>query len=65
MVLVAPAMSDQLVPPLVLTCHLTVGVGVPAAAAVKVAVEPGVTVALVGSVVTNGLGSVNVTEVDV
>ena len=58
-------MSDQSVPPFVLTCHLTVGVGDPDAAAVKVAVEPGATEALVGSVVTNGLGSVNVTEVEV
>ena len=43
-VLVAPAMSDQLDPPLVLTCHCTVGVGLPEAAAVNVAVWPALTV---------------------
>jgi hypothetical protein len=37
-VFVAPEISFQLVPPLVLTCHWTVGVGLPVAAAVKLAV---------------------------
>ena len=38
----APATSLN-VPPLVLTCHCTVGAGVPVAVAVKVAVCPAVT----------------------
>ena len=46
-------MSVQVVP-LVLTCHLTDGVGEPLAAAVKLAVAPEVTVRLVGCVVTAG-----------
>ena len=37
-VLVAPGMSLKVEPPSVLTCHCTVGVGLPLAAAVKVAV---------------------------
>ena len=35
-------------PPSVLTCHCTVGAGLPLAAAVKVAVRPALTVRLVG-----------------
>ena len=53
-VLVAPAMSLKVVPPSVLTCHCTVGVGLPLAAAVKVAVCPAVTVWFVGFVVIAG-----------
>ena len=59
-VLVAPAMSLKVEPPSVLTCHCTVGVGLPLAAAVKVAVWPAVTVWLAGWVVTAGaLGRVH------
>jgi hypothetical protein len=47
-VLVAPEMSVQFVPPLVLTCHLTVGVGDPLAAALKEAILPEFTVVLEG-----------------
>jgi hypothetical protein len=50
---VAPEMSVHVVP-LVLTCHLTVGVGEPLAAAMKLAVDPEFTVLLVGCVVTAG-----------
>src|SRR6185437_141037 len=39
-VLVAPPMSVKVPPPSVLTCHCTVGAGVPLADAVKVAVPP-------------------------
>ena len=53
-VLVAPAMGVKVEPPSVLTCHCTVGVGLPLAAAVKVAVCPAVTVWLAGWVVTIG-----------
>ena len=53
-VLVAPEMLLKVEPPLVLTCHCTVGVGLPLAAAVKVAVWPAVTVWLAGWVVTVG-----------
>jgi hypothetical protein len=41
---VAPPTLVNVVPPSVLTCHCTVGVGEPVAAAVKVAVCPAVTV---------------------
>jgi hypothetical protein len=41
---VAPETLLNVVPPSVLTCHCTVGVGEPVAAAVKVAVWPAVTV---------------------
>jgi hypothetical protein len=44
--LVAPAISDQPLP--LFDCHLTVGVGLPLAAAVKVTVAPDRTVWLVG-----------------
>ena len=50
---VAPVMFAQVVP-LVLTCHWTVGVGEPPAAALKLAVDPDVTVRLVGCAVTAG-----------
>ena len=50
---VAPAIVDQ-VEPLVDICHWTVGAGVPAAAAVKLAVWPAVTVWLAGWVATAG-----------
>ena len=49
----APLISDQSVP-FVLTCHCTVGLGVPLAAAVNVAVLPAVTVWSPGCVVTAG-----------
>ena len=52
MVLVAPEMLLKVEPPSMLTCHCTVGVGLPLAAAVKVAVWPAVTVWLAGWVVT-------------
>ena len=65
-VLVSPAMSDQLDPPLVLTCHWTVGVGLPVAAEVKLTVSPGLTVWLVGFVVTDGANStLSVAKADV
>jgi len=53
-VLVAPLMLVQVVPPSLLTCHCTVGVGVPLAAAVKEAGPPAVTVWLLGWVVMAG-----------
>ena len=51
---VAPGMSVKVVPPLVETCHWTVGAGVPWPAAVKVAGRPWLTVSLAGLVVTTG-----------
>src|SRR6266702_1550805 len=51
---VAPAISLKLTPPSVLTCHWTVGGGVPVAAAVNEAVCPTVIVRLDGDVVTAG-----------
>ena len=45
---VAPVMLLNVVPPLVLTCHCTVGVGCPLAPAVNVAVPPLATVWLNG-----------------
>jgi hypothetical protein len=41
---VAPATLLNVVPPSVLTCHCTVGVGFPLAAAVKLALAPAATV---------------------
>ncbi len=41
---VAPGISDQELPPFVLTCHCALGVGEPLAAALNVAVWPAVTV---------------------
>ena len=55
--MVAPGMSLKVLPPSVLTCHCTVGVGLPLAAAVKVAVRPALTVWFVGLVVTVGAKS--------
>jgi hypothetical protein len=52
-VLVAPEMSLKDAPPLVLTCHCTVGAGLPLAAAVKVTV-PLLAVCDTGFVVTIG-----------
>src|SRR5438309_1357135 len=51
---VAPGMSVKLTPPLMLTCHCTVGVGVPLAAAVNVAVWPAFTVTFAGFPVIAG-----------
>src|SRR6266478_1536266 len=51
---VAPETLPNVVPPSVLTCHCTVGVGEPVAAAVKVAVWPTVTVRFAGWVVIVG-----------
>ena len=53
-VLVAPLMALQVRPPSVLTCHCTVGVGLPLAAAVNDTLAPAVTVWLVGWVVMVG-----------
>jgi hypothetical protein len=50
---VAPATFEK-APPLALTCHCTVGVGEPDAAAVNVAVAPAVTVTFAGFVVITG-----------
>ena len=55
---VAPEILIQFDPPLVLTCHCTVGVGLPVAAAVKLAVEPAVTVVLLGFRVMKGAAGV-------
>ena len=54
MVLVAPGISFQVFEPEVFSCHCTVGLGVPLAAAVNVAVLPEFTVWPVGCVVTTG-----------
>src|ERR1700722_13070551 len=51
---VAPATFVNVTPPSALTCHCTVGVGAPVAAAVKVAVAPASTDTLVGFVVIEG-----------
>ena len=53
-VLVAPAMFAKVAPPLLESCHWTVGVGLPVAAAVKLTLWPAVTVWSVGFVVTVG-----------
>ena len=50
----APEISDQLEPLFVLICHLTEGVGLPEAAAVKVAVWPTSRPMLTGCCVTVG-----------
>jgi hypothetical protein len=61
---VAPEIFAKVVPPFVLTCHCTVGVGLPLAAAVNAAVAPAVTLPLTGLVVTVGAKStVNVAAV--
>jgi hypothetical protein len=51
---VAPATVDQVVPALVDTCHWTVGVGEPEAAALNEAVEFAATLSLAGWVVMMG-----------
>jgi len=51
---VAPLTLLNVVPPSVLTCHCTVGAGVPLAAAVKLTLPPAVTVWFAGFVVTVG-----------
>ena len=48
MVLIAPGTGFQVKPPSLLTCHWTVGVGAPLAAAVNVASFPTTTVRSVG-----------------
>src|SRR5579859_4554496 len=48
-------MLVYVVPPLVLSCHWMVGVGLPLAVALKAAVLPGTTVRLVGCKVTAGV----------
>src|SRR2546425_1909256 len=59
---VAPETLLNVMPPSVLTCHCTVGVGEPVAAAVKVAVWPAITVCLAGCVViVGGVGQVTKT----
>jgi hypothetical protein len=52
---VAPATDVNVVPPSVLTVHCTVGVGVPSAAAVKVAVSPAFTDEFAGLAVMAGI----------
>src|SRR5258708_981923 len=51
---VAPLMSGKEPPPLVLTFDWTVGVGLPLAAAVKLALAPALAVWLLGCVMTTG-----------
>ena len=51
---VAPDTFVNVPPPSVLTCHCTVGVGLPLAAAVKLAVLPDVSMTSVGLSVTTG-----------
>jgi hypothetical protein len=51
---VTPGASIQVVPPSADTCHWTVGVGAPLAAAVNVTVPPWLTVWLIGWVVMTG-----------
>ena len=51
MVEVAPEMGLNVVPPSVLICHCTLGAGLPAATAVKLAVPPASTAWAVGFVV--------------
>src|SRR5947207_1566752 len=53
---VAPLTLFQVLPPLVLTCHCTVGAGLPLAAAVKVAVLPAWSEGRRGGVVIVGGG---------
>jgi len=53
-VLVAPETLEKVLPPLVLTCHWTVGAGLPLAAAVKLTLLPLQTVWFVGFVVMAG-----------
>ena len=55
---VAPATSVHEVPPSALTCHCTVGVGLPTAAAEKVTVLPGRAARACGCAVTTGAAPV-------
>ena len=59
---IAPETFEKLAPPLVLTCHCTVGAGVPVADAVKVTVDPAPTDWLRGSFVTCGATPLLVSE---
>ena len=52
--LVAPARFEKVAPPSVLTCHWTVGAGLPEAVAVKEAELPAQTVLLAGLAVITG-----------
>src|SRR6266571_468058 len=61
---VAPEISVNVAPPSVLTCHCTVGAGVPVAAALNDADCPDVTVRLEGDAVTDSVGQEDV-EVEV
>src|SRR5579859_546357 len=61
---VAPGISVNVAPPSVLTCHCTVGAGVPVAAALNDADWPDVTVTLDGDAVTDSVGQEEV-EVEV
>src|SRR6516225_6677449 len=54
-VLVAPLMLVNVLPPSVLTCHCTVGVGLPVAVAMNETLPPAVTVWLAGFVVMVGV----------
>src|SRR5438309_1331127 len=51
----APVSVEKLAPPLLLTCHCTVGAGFPLAVAVKVTELPAVTVWLFGWIVMAGV----------
>ncbi len=55
--MVAPVISVQVLPLLVLTCHCTVGVGLPEAAALKVTWVPALTDLLAGWKVITGAES--------
>src|SRR5690242_9628590 len=61
---VAPGISVNVAPPSVLTCHCTVGAGVPVAAALNDAVCPDVTVMLDGDDITDSVGQEEV-EVEI
>jgi hypothetical protein len=62
---VAPVTVDHVDPPSVDSCHWTVGVGVPEAAALKLADCPAFTDWAVGWVVTTGaVATVNVTVLE-
>jgi hypothetical protein len=56
---VPPDTGEKLEPPLIKTIHWTLGVGLPDAAALKLALDPAFTLTLDGLVVTTGaLGAV-------
>ena len=64
--LVAPEILVKLVPLFVLTCHCTVGAGVPLAVAIKVAVPPTATVCASGClVIAGGVFTLSVAAFDV